>query len=153
MCIDYANKVPTQTGTGYKVVRKLSDGVYANYWPVFAKDRSNRSLGQLAHLGPHLGGCTYHLLVPHTVRHTRTSRTHASCQMYRTGIHVYHYKETAMQFLATVGNRHYGGNDFPGIPTVVEVKWSSPFVQDSETVVVKTITITKEVARIEKLKK
>lgn len=151
MCIDFIREVPTPKGKGWKVVRKLSDGSYANYWPVFVKDFNNRSLGHLTTAlstrnKPQRGGCIYHLLVPYTVRHTRTSRTQHSCQMYRTGIHVYRYKETAMQFLATQGNQHYGS--FEGVPTVVEVTWEKPLCQDSESVVVKTITITKEVASI-----
>jgi hypothetical protein len=136
MCLKYVEQERSQRGTGFKAVRKVSDGVYKPYFAFFLKSCGGGTLVGHTDAPPNMREMvtktqvTYIVNEYTRVRHKRIAHAHNN-QLYTAGIHLWPdemYAKERFRALKIL-------DDDPNL-VLVKFRWSIPLARDADIIVV-----------------
>jgi hypothetical protein len=152
MCLKFVEQEKTQRGIGYKVVRKIEEGLYKPYFTYFLKSCGGGTLVGYTEAPVSMRDRVTKTQVTYAsneftrVRHKRIAHANNN-QLYTAGIHLWLDEVYAAERLRALRIL----DDDPNL-VLVKFRWSGPLARDADTIVasrampVSEITIEEELA-------
>lgn len=136
MCLRFVQQEKAQRGVGFKVVRKIGEGLFKPYFDFFLKNGFGGTLVGFSEPPAAMREIVLKTQVVYRaneftrVRHKRLARA-LNNQLFTAGIHLWldeDYARERFRALKMLDNDPH--------LTLVKFRWSTPFARDNETIVV-----------------